>query len=371
MYVILFLLAIVSFVALIVGLIKPSVLQTSVEVPTRKRILGILGGATFLFFFLSLIAAPTPSSTDEKSASNSVATTQQEATSVDAVDTSAEAAETAATSTEQGSGENEATTPPAGDSSESHGDDQNGNPVAAESVATSEPTSPQAEESQSAPAVEYYTVTRVVDGDTFKVSINGQEETVRVIGIDTPESVDPRKPVECFALEASNRAKALLTGKRVRLAADPTQDERDRYGRLLRYAWLENGTFFNRQMIVDGYAMEYTYNVPYQHQASFKQAQQEAQAAKRGLWADNACVAEPAPANTSTSVDEPAPAAPPAATQPSGYKFYVSSHYSSKFYYCETDPGWRGLSEKYLEVFSSEAALLKEYPKHTLHEPCN
>ena len=137
-----------------------------------------------------------------------------------------------------------------------------------------------------------YSVVKVVDGDTISVNINGITETIRLIGINTPETVDPRKPVECFGIEASNKAKELLTGKKVILESDPTEGERDKYQRLLRYVWMEDGTFFNKKMISDGYAYEYTYDTPYKYQAEFKQAETEARLAKRGLWDDDACSEE-------------------------------------------------------------------------------
>jgi len=118
------------------------------------------------------------------------------------------------------------------------------------------------------PGQDLYSVVKVVDGDTLSVSINGKTETIRLIGINTPETVDPRKPVECFGKEASNKAKELLSGKRVRLETDSTQGDRDKYGRLLRYVWLEYDIFFNKQMISDGYAYEYTYSKPYKYQSN-------------------------------------------------------------------------------------------------------
>ncbi|MBI4035724.1 thermonuclease family protein [Candidatus Daviesbacteria bacterium] len=146
-----------------------------------------------------------------------------------------------------------------------------------------------------------YTVTSVIDGDTVKVTLGSEQETLRLIGIDSPETVDPRKPVQCFGKEASAKAKALLSGKSVRLEADPTQGERDKYQRLLRYVFLEDGTSFNKLMISEGYAHEYTYNVPYKYQAEFKQAQKEAEANKRGLWADDACGRPQPTTNVSSS----------------------------------------------------------------------
>lgn len=152
-----------------------------------------------------------------------------------------------------------------------------------------------------------YSVTKVVDGDTISVNMDGEIETLRLIGINTPETVDPRKPVECFGKEASDKAKQLLTGKKVYLEADATQGERDKYQRLLRYVWLEDGTFFNKLMISDGYAFEYTYNTPYKYQTEFKQAEQEARTTKKGLWADNVCdqtkIQVPAQTITSQPVD--------------------------------------------------------------------
>ncbi len=134
-----------------------------------------------------------------------------------------------------------------------------------------------------------YQVVKVVDGDTVVVNINGKVETLRLIGINTPETVDPRKAVECFGKEASNKAKAVLTGKVVQLEADPSQGERDKYGRLLRYIFLADGTNFNKLMIGEGFAYEYTYHLPYQYQAQFKLAEREARELKKGLWATGVC----------------------------------------------------------------------------------
>lgn len=141
-------------------------------------------------------------------------------------------------------------------------------------------------------AWEQATVVKVVDGDTIAVSVNGKNETVRIIGIDTPEVVDPRKTVECFGKEASERAKVMFeSNKAVLLESDPTQGDRDKYQRLLRYVWIEDEKIdFGKKMIADGYASEYTYNIPYKYQTEYKQAEKEASEAKKGLWADDACV---------------------------------------------------------------------------------
>lgn len=136
----------------------------------------------------------------------------------------------------------------------------------------------------------FYSVIKVIDGDTIDINIDGKTQRIRVIGINTPEVVDPRKPVECFGKQASEKAKQLLEGKKVRLEKDETQGNTDKYGRLLRYVFLEDNTDFGLTMIKEGYAYEYTYNIPYKYQQQYKQAQIEAQKNKRGLWADNVCI---------------------------------------------------------------------------------
>jgi len=136
-----------------------------------------------------------------------------------------------------------------------------------------------------------FTVTRVVDGDTIWVDNNGQRLKIRMIGLDTPETVDPRKPVRCFGREASAQAKTILGGQSVYLETDPSQDSIDKYGRTLAYVWTESGRLFNLDMITDGYAFEYTYDLPYRYQADFKAAEADASANDRGLWSPNACAA--------------------------------------------------------------------------------
>lgn len=135
----------------------------------------------------------------------------------------------------------------------------------------------------------YYSVIKVVDGDTLSIDMNGTITTLRLIGINTPETVDPRKPVECFGVEASNKAKEILTGQKVKIETDSTQGTYDKYGRLLAYVFMPDGMNFNKFMISEGYAYEYTYNLPYKYQSEFKLAEQQAQSQKKGLWADGAC----------------------------------------------------------------------------------
>ena len=135
----------------------------------------------------------------------------------------------------------------------------------------------------------YYNVTKITDGDTIHVMIDGTDEIVRLIGINTPETVDPRRTVECFGKEASERMKEIAHGKIVRLEYDETQALRDTYGRLLAYVYLEDGQMINRKMVAEGYAYEYTYMTPYRYQREFRELQSLAQSADRGLWSKSTC----------------------------------------------------------------------------------
>ena len=132
-------------------------------------------------------------------------------------------------------------------------------------------------------------VTRVVDGDTVKVSLDGKTQTIRLLGVNTPETVDPRKTVQCFGKEASNFTKSQLTGQTIYLETDLTQGNVDKYKRLLRYIILSDGTNFDKLLISSGYGYEYTYDKPYKYQQEFKQAQADAENGKKGLWADTTC----------------------------------------------------------------------------------
>jgi micrococcal nuclease len=129
-----------------------------------------------------------------------------------------------------------------------------------------------------------YAVVDVVDGDTVKVAYRGQEVSVRVIGIDTPETVHPTEPVECGGPEASAAAANLLSGERVRLVFDPSQGRYDAYDRMLAYLHVPGQGDFGTQMIRRGRAAEYTYDTSYARQAGYQAAEAAAQAAGRGIW---------------------------------------------------------------------------------------
>lgn len=135
------------------------------------------------------------------------------------------------------------------------------------------------------------TVTHVADGDTFDVKLDsGEKGTVRMLGVDTPETVDPRKPVQCFGIEASNFSKGMLGSARVRLDPDPQADEHDQYGRLLRNVTLEDGTDYNAKLISNGYAYAYlSFPLDPARKKQLKDLETEAKKAGKGLWAPDAC----------------------------------------------------------------------------------
>ena len=126
-----------------------------------------------------------------------------------------------------------------------------------------------------------YLVTRVIDGDTIEVEVNGEKKRVRYIGVDTPETVHPSKPVQCFGKEASDFNKKLVEGKWVRLEKDIS--EVDKYGRLLRYVFVGD-EFVNFELVNSGYANVITYPPDIKYTELFLKSKREAQAEKRGLW---------------------------------------------------------------------------------------
>jgi micrococcal nuclease len=128
---------------------------------------------------------------------------------------------------------------------------------------------------------------RVVDGDTIVVELDGREERVRYIGIDTPESVKPNSPVECFGPEASDANAQLVDGQTVYLVRDVS--DRDRFGRLLRYVYvaapgIDELVFVNLVLVEGGYAQVSTYPPDVRHSQDFLDAQVRARSDQQGLW---------------------------------------------------------------------------------------
>lgn len=339
-----------SSLALFIGLLKPSIVRQE----TRKSVLRLYGFLLFLSFLGIGLTAPRVDmenkavvQSQQEQANSDIGSEKQNEANVEESDNGA----TDASNSEQ-----------AGE-------------VKAEATDNS---------------VVYYSITSVVDGDTVKIDIDGKITTFRLIGMNTPEVVDPRTPVQCFGQEASNKAKELLSNQKVRIEKDPASGEVDKYGRSLAYIYREDGLFFNKHMIEQGYAYEYTYDIPYKYQAEFKEAQKSAQDNKRGLWSTDTCSGNTTPAvvtptvttpkatapvsSVSPSVPVPATTAVPAnassQTQSTG-KYYTSSFHTSKYYYTEACDGWKSLSKNYLRSYDTLEALLAVYPTKTLSPQCN
>lgn len=128
-----------------------------------------------------------------------------------------------------------------------------------------------------------YSINHFVDGDTIAVNMNGSVETVRFIGVDTPETHKPNTPVQCYGEKAATYTKTLIGGSSVRLQADPLDTNRDRYGRLLRYVYLPDNTLVEAQLIQNGYGFAYT-QFPFSKTDEFKGYQQTAKQSSKGLW---------------------------------------------------------------------------------------
>ena len=178
------------------------------------------------------------------------------------------------------------------------------------------------------------TVTRVVDGDTIHARVNGKDEAIRLIGVDTPETVKPNTPVQPYGTEASSYTKAQLTGKTVWLEKDV--QERDKYGRLLTYVWTEQPTqisdseirskMFNARLMLDGYARLDTIPPDVKCADYFTQYQTEAREANKGLWGLSVTPTAPTTPKPSNLQDN---------KTISSNRKYVGNSNSHKFHYAD------------------------------------
>ena len=175
-----------------------------------------------------------------------------------------------------------------------------------------------------------YIVERVIDGDTVVLSSLG---TVRLIGVDTPETVDPRQPVQQYGLESAAFLKQLAQGRSVRVEYD--RQRLDKYRRTLAYLYLPDGVFVNLEIIRQGFGHAYS-DYPFAHLERFRDAEREAREASRGLWADDQ-TASPVKAST-----DPA-------------RVWVNT--SSKVYHC---PGTRYYGTTVRGSYMSETAAKLE-----------
>ena len=161
------------------------------------------------------------------------------------------------------------------------------------SIFQTEPETPTQTQSQNTSGIIEGIVSKVVDGDTAVINVDGQDRRVRLLGVDTPETVHPNKPVQFYGKEASNFTKQSLTGRRVWLEYDSSP--LDRYQRHLAYVWLERpdsineGTIrrdmFNARLLLGGYAKVMIINPNKRYKDLFNKFQREAQSTGKGLWA--------------------------------------------------------------------------------------
>ena len=163
--------------------------------------------------------------------------------------------------------------------------------------------------------MESATVVRVVDGDTIVVDRgSGLGESLRYIGMDTPETVDPRVPVQCMGAEAAAANRGLVEGRRVVLELDVS--DRDVFGRLLRHVWLQDGSSWvlvGLRLVADGYAYASGYPPDVKYDDQMRAAQRAAEQAGRGLWAPSACaIPTPSPTRTPRPTLSPSPTLTPA-----------------------------------------------------------
>jgi micrococcal nuclease len=161
-----------------------------------------------------------------------------------------------------------------------------------------------AKKSETRPA----TVTSISDGDTFKVKLGDKTEIVRIVGVNTPELK------ECYGPEAAAAMRQLVSGKRVWLETDVQQGNKDKYGRLLRFVWLDDRTSVNKKLLSEGHGYEVLYSKKaHAYRSSYILAQTEAKNAGRGLWAVNTCAGKRSKPVAVTSTQSPSPAS---VTQP-------------------------------------------------------
>ncbi len=140
-----------------------------------------------------------------------------------------------------------------------------------------------------------YSVVRVIDGDTVVLLMDGKETKVRLIGVDTPETVHPSKPVEAYGKEASRFTENLLKGEAVYLDYEAGPSKLDKYGRLLAYLYrAPDGLFINLEIVRQGYGHAYT-KFPFKDMEVFRHYERRAREAEKGLWAVEVLPGEPSP----------------------------------------------------------------------------
>lgn len=143
-------------------------------------------------------------------------------------------------------------------------------------------------EEKQAQELQTYTISRVIDGDTIYVIVNGKERKIRIMGIDTPEKEGGFRTAECFGDDASIFAKEFLKGKRVALLQSKIGDTEDKYGRWLRYVFVD-GRDFGALLIAQGYAESYK-RFPHDRKKYYNELEKKSQKQKNGMWNPDNCL---------------------------------------------------------------------------------
>lgn len=190
-----------------------------------------------------------------------------------------------------------------------------------------------------------YNVVKVIDWDTVKINYKWKSKNIRLIWIDAPENSTTRYWYTQANWEQSKqKLENLIWNNPIKLEFDDSQWKYDSFDRLLAYIFVD-WININQKMIESWMAKEYTYDKPYKYQKQFIDAQNIAKQKSIWIWSDYQ-------------------------EKVSDYKYYTSSYYSARLYYCETDDWWKNLSKKYLKVFDTKEELLNEFPDRELSEEC-
>ncbi|XAS78120.1 thermonuclease family protein [Dermatophilaceae bacterium Sec6.4] len=214
-------------------------------------------------------------------------------------------------------------------------------------------------------------VISVIDGDTIAVRIDGARVKIRLIGVDTPETRKPNTPVQCFGKQASSKMQSLVQSRSVRLQADPTQGDRDKYDRSLRYVFTADGVNVAQTLIAGGFGREYTYAAPYRFQKQFRSAQVSAKSTRSGLWGACPFFGAPLVAATPTSASarpsvapkptrRPAPPAPPAQPAKPAGACIIKGNISSKGEKIYHVPGGRSYDKTKITLSKGERWFCSE-----------
>ncbi|WP_277680034.1 thermonuclease family protein [Gracilibacillus dipsosauri] len=282
MDIVFFLLSFFSIVALIVGLIRPKI----VKMTTRKQALKVFGITFFCSFILFVIfVEPIDESVQGKdtdseqvnSASDKKQTVEDESSNNEQTGQD----KTSDDNKNNQDNEDSKKTEEKKDKTTSNNNRSNEEEKSSKNESSKKQTNQKTDDSSDS-NLSLATVTRIVDGDTIEINLDGKTESVRLLLVDTPETVHPSKPVQPFGPEASEFAKNVLSGKEVKVEYDGPK--RDKYDRLLAYLWVD-GKNFNQMLLEEGLArLAYVYDPPYTHMDAFTKAQTKAMNAGKGIW---------------------------------------------------------------------------------------